>query len=195
MVNAMPIDPALKIPGVEIGEMIGRGGFGAVYRGRHQILDVDVAVKIIDGTASDPSVLERALFEARLMARLDHPNLLRIHDAGRLGSAIYLVLEIMDDSCAGLRRMQADLALDLARQLLSALQALHSARILHRDIKPANCLVRKRDGRVKLADLGIAVEQATRTDKVYDSAGTMMFMAPEVFDDPPASVLGQISMR
>src|SRR6185436_4976862 len=104
---------------------------------------------------------------------------------GRLGSAIYLVLEIMDDSCVKMRLAQADLALDLTRQLLSALQALHSARILHRDIKPANCLVRRRDGRVKLADLGIAVQQVTRADKAYDSAGTLPFMAPELFDDPP----------
>ena len=81
---------------MRIGEQLGRGGFGAVYRGRHLGLDVDVAVKVLDADAGDPTGVERALSEARLMARLDHPNVLRIHDAGCAGSAIYLVLEIMD---------------------------------------------------------------------------------------------------
>ncbi|GEM_PF-1924933 len=181
-----PSEPNYQIPGVQLSDELGRGSFGAVYRGHHLTLDVDVAVKFINDSAGDAAILERALYEARLMARLDHPNLLRIYDARRSDSMIYLVLELMDGgSCAGLRRLTPDDAMHLTRQLLSGLQALHEARILHRDIKPANCLRRKQDGRIKLADLGIAVEQATQTDKVYDSAGTVPFMAPELFDRPP----------
>ena len=75
--------------------------------------------------------------------------------------------------------------LELARQLLAGVQALYEARIIHRDIKPANCLLRTRDGRVKLADLGIAVEQLTREGPPEETAGTLPFMAPELFDQPP----------
>lgn len=178
-----PTRTAFSIPNVRIDRPIGRGGFGAVYRGRHVMLDVDVAVKLI--TTPEGTDLERALQEARLMARLDHPNLLRIYDAGTTERMLYLVLELMDGSCAPLRRLPADRAVAIARQLLSGLQALHDARVLHRDIKPGNCLLRTRDERVKLADLGISVEQVSRSDRPYDTMGTLPFMAPELFDDPP----------
>src|SRR5260221_6790749 len=106
----------LDIPNVRIEGTLGRGGFGVVHRGRHLGLDVEVAVKILDADAGDPSAIERALAEARLMAKLDHPNVLRIHDAGRAGSAIYLVLEIMDGgNCSGLHRVSPGRGLELAR--------------------------------------------------------------------------------
>src|SRR5207248_2818767 len=123
----------------------------------------------------------KVLREARLMARLDHPNLLRVLDAGQTGDSVYLVLELMDGgSCKGLRSLPPADALAVTRQLLSGLQALHDARVLHRDIKPANCLRRARDGRVKLADLGIAAEWTTAAD--YDRSGTLPYMAPELFE-------------
>jgi len=181
-------DPTLKlnIPGVELGDMIGEGGFATVYSGRHLTLDVDVAVKVMGCGIDDRITLDNALNEARMMARLDHPNLLRVYDAGRTGEIIYLILELMDGgSCADFRNILPDRFVELMRQLLSGLQALHDAKIIHRDIKPANCLLRKKDGRVKLADLGISVEQATRSMSNYDLAGTIGFMAPELFDSPP----------
>src|SRR4051812_30123601 len=133
----------LAIPNVRIEGTLGRGGFGGGHRGRPLGLDVEGAVKVLDADAGGPSAIARALAEARLMARLDHPNVLRIHDAGRAGSAIYLVLEIMDGgNCSALRRVSPARGLEVARQLLAGIQALHEARIIHRDIKPANCLLR-----------------------------------------------------
>ena len=173
--------PSFDIPSVTVGAELGRGSFGGVYRGRHRWLDVDVAVKAVDVVA-DAAALEMALHEAQLMARLDHPNLLRIYDAGHLQAGIYLVLELMDGTCTPLRHLPPDRAMNVARQLLLGLQSLHDARILHRDIKPANCLIRHRDGRVKLADLGIAIEQSTRTEVLHQTAGTVPFMAPELFE-------------
>jgi serine/threonine protein kinase len=172
-----------SVAGFVLGELLGKGGFGAVYRSRHAALDVDVAVKLIDvqALATDPA---RVLAEARLMARLDHPNLLRVFDAGLSGPWVYLVLEYMDGgSLRGAPPFSPAAALETARQILSAVQALHDARVLHRDIKPGNVLRRASDGRLKLADLGIATEWRTAAE--YDRAGTLSYMAPELFDGPP----------
>ena len=101
------------IPNIVLGARIGGGTFGEVYRAHHQTFDVDVAVKLIRPADSGPST-EDALQEARLMARLDHPNLLRIFDAGETRSgALYLVLELMDGTCEKLRAVPTDRALNL----------------------------------------------------------------------------------
>ena len=169
------------IPNIVLGERLGGGAFGDVYRGFHQVLTVPVAVKLVKRELAGTSG-EEALNEAGLMARLDHPNLLRIFDAGRTPEGqLYLVLELMDGTCARLRRLDAVQASNILRQLLAGLQALHEARILHRDIKPANILLRGRDERVKLADLGIAIQHATQPEVRGILAGTMPFMAPELF--------------
>jgi serine/threonine protein kinase len=173
-----------SIPNVTLGEEIGAGAFGSVHRGRHRALDIDVAVKIVRPRGA--SEVDRLLYEARLMARLDHPNLLRIHDAGAFDDGVYMVLELMDGgSLDDVHAVDAARLERTTRDLLSGLQALHEARVLHRDIKPANCLVRRADGRVKLADLGIAIEHATTDAGERNLAGTIVFMAPELFLEHP----------
>src|SRR5262245_22680021 len=175
----------LSIPGVEVGDVLGAGTFGTVYHGRHRFLDIDVAVKLVDPSPFGARSTGLLLQEAQLMARLDHPNLLRVFDAGVLEHHIYLVCEFMDGgSCADLHDLTLDRATDTSLQLLSGLQALHGARILHRDIKPQNCLTRT-DQRIKLADLGLAIDVATGGESATDTAGTIPFMAPELFDRPP----------
>ena len=178
-----PLDEPPSVPGIRIESQLGAGGFGTVFRGRHHFLDVDVAVKVVRSSASD---LDGALHEARIMSRLDHPNLLRVLDARPYRDGIYLVMEYMDGgSLAGAFRIPAGRALRITRQLLSGLQALHDAEIVHRDVKPANCLVRTSDKRIKLGDLGIAVELAADTGRIRELAGTLPFMAPELFEPTP----------
>lgn len=174
----------IVIPGVKLKKTLGQGAFGVVYLGHHQLLDIEVAIKVINKNVAT-NLLDQALYEARLMARLDHPNLLRIHDAGKQDNSLYLVLEIMDGDCKDFHSLEVEKAYGFSLQLLSSLQALHDARILHRDIKPANCLIRQKDNRIKLADLGIATEFKTQTENNYDSAGTLPFMAPELFEEKP----------
>ncbi|MHB2015419.1 MAG: serine/threonine-protein kinase [Candidatus Xenobia bacterium] len=171
----------MQIPGVVVGRLLGSGSCGTVYEGHHETLDVPVAVKVVP--TPNP---QEALLEARLMARLDHPNLLRVYDAGLLQDGLYMVLEFMDGGTLhGQHGLASDRLLETARHLLSALQALHAARVLHRDIKPDNCLLRRHDGRVKLADMGLAVTQLPRTGDAPELAGTVPFMAPELFTGSP----------
>ena len=173
------------IAGITLYDVIGRGGFSAVYRARHHALDIDVAVKMIISSMPDPKGLEQTLAEARLMARLDHPNLLRIFHAGHYSNAAYIVLELMDGgSCQGMHSISIEQAIAITKQLLSGLQALHEANILHRDVKPANCLYRLHDTRVKLADLGIATD-LTQALENPSWCGTVPFMAPELFSQSP----------
>lgn len=174
-----PARPA--VPNVRLERTLGSGAYGLVWHGQHLTLQVEVAVKVLSSAAPE------ALDEARLMARLDHPNLLRVYDAGHLQEGIYLVTELMDaGSLEGCHGLGQDELLRVTRQLLSGLQALHEARLLHRDIKPANCLRRSADGRVKLGDLGLAAEQRTGTGTFREIVGTVPFMAPELLSESPA---------
>lgn len=175
----------LAVPGLLLRGLLGEGAFGAVYRARHETLDIDVALKFVATEQLAGESAKEVLREARLMARLDHPNLLRILDAGVVEAGVYLVLELMDGgSCQDLKRLPVEQGVGVLREVLSGTQALHAAGILHRDIKPANFLRREADGRIKLADLGLAIERDLQRSR-WELAGTAPFMAPELFSFPP----------
>ena len=130
----------LVIPGLTVKEQLGCGGFATVYRAGHDVLGMDVAVKVFRDPPGYARV-DQTLAEARLLARLDHPNLVRTFGAGEVSAGRYVVMELMDGgSCEGMRSLSTSDIISVTHQLLSALQALHAAKILHRDIKPANCL-------------------------------------------------------
>lgn len=176
----------IEIPQIKLGEIIGEGAFGTVYKGYHKTLGIDVAIKIVDKYKVPNLAIKLALKEARLFARLDHPNLLRIYDAQELEKVFYLILEYMDGgSLESHNSISSKQINEIAIQLLSGLQALHDAGILHRDIKPANCLMRKGDNRVKLADLGIAAEIEIDKTALQQFTGTLSYMSPEILEEPP----------
>jgi len=184
---------AAAFPHLEVVELIGVGGMGAVYRARQPKLDRWVALKLLpEGTGRDPAFGERFLREARVLARLSHPNIVGVHDFGQSGEFCYLLMEYVDG--VNLRqamragRFSPIQALALVPQICSALQFAHDAGVMHRDIKPENILLDSQ-GRVKLADFGIAKLLGEPTaDPALTLTGTLVgtpqYMAPEQIEHP-----------
>jgi tRNA A-37 threonylcarbamoyl transferase component Bud32 len=190
-----PAELAGRFPQLEILELLGRGGMGAVYKARQTKLDRLVALKILTPEAgNDPAFAERFAREARAMARLNHPNIVTVHDFGEAGGLYYFVMEYVDG--VNLRQMlqagqvQPQEAMRVVPQLCAALQYAHEEGVVHRDIKPENILVDRR-GAVKIADFGLAklLGRSTADYKLTGSQqvmGTPHYMAPEQIDHPLA---------
>jgi predicted Ser/Thr protein kinase len=180
-------------PQLEILELIGRGGMGAVYKARQPALDRLVALKILPSTiAGDPGFADRFNREARALARLQHPRIVMVHDFGIAGGLHYLVMEYVDGP--NLRavqrsgRLAPEQALRIVPEICDALQFAHDRGIVHRDIKPENLLL-DREGHIKITDFGIAkmvgpdAETAALTGTV-GVVGTPHYMAPEQIERP-----------
>lgn len=190
--------PALKavaaaFPQLEILELIGTGGMGAVYKARQPKLDRLVALKLLSQPlAADQTFAERFHREARVLARLNHPGIVSVYDYGEAGGFFYLLMEYVEG--VNLRQaMQAGRftpaqALALVPRICEALQFAHEEGVLHRDIKPANILLDTR-GRVKIADFGIAKLMGEKSEGATLTAsglavGTPHYMAPEQLEHP-----------
>jgi serine/threonine-protein kinase len=166
--------------------MLGQGGTAVVWRGVDLRLDRPVAVKLLDRAGlADPTMLQRLDREARTVARLAHPNIVAMYDAGADDGVPYLVMELVDGD--SLQAMLGNGPLDVADamavavQICDALQAAHRDGVVHRDIKPANVLITPA-GAVKVCDFGIARLQSTEHAGLTGPAtaiGTSAYMAPE----------------
>ncbi|HEX8438873.1 serine/threonine-protein kinase [Archangium sp.] len=183
-------DPG-RIGSLELEEEIGRGGMGRVFRARHVRLDRAVAVKFLAGeAASSPEAQARFAREARALALLDHPNIVRVHDFGDEEGERFLVMELVEGrSLAELLPLPPAEAVRMALQVCDALAYAHARGVVHRDIKPANILV-DGAGRVKVTDFGIAriVRQEGPRDTLtaaHTVVGTPEYMAPEALVGAP----------
>ncbi len=155
-----PSEIARHFPQLEILECLGRGGMGVVYQARQPKLDRLVALKILaPEKGGDPKFAGWFLREAQALARLNHPNIVTVHDFGEADGMFFLLMEFVEG--VSLRqllqtgRLQPEEALAIVPKICEALQYAHELGIVHRDIKPENVLLDKQ-GRVKIADFGIA---------------------------------------
>jgi serine/threonine protein kinase len=185
-----PEELAPHFPQLEILECLGRGGMGVVYKARQKSLDRLVALKLLaPERVGDTKFAARFAQEARALAALSHPGIVTIHDFGRAGGYYFLLMEFIDG--VNLRQaMQAgrftpEQALAVVPPVCDALQYAHEHGIVHRDIKPENLLLDK-DGRVKIADFGIArmlhADAPDPTPAESQPPGTAQYMAPEQKD-------------
>jgi len=197
-------------PHLEILELIGKGGMGAVYKTRQKQLDRIVALKILPpGIGQDAAFAERFAREAKALAKLNHPNIVTLYEFGDAGGQFYFLMEFVDG--VNLRqllaggRVSAREALAIVPQICDALQFAHDQGIVHRDIKPENILLDRR-GRVKVADFGLAkivgndgradllasredgaAQQHRRANDLTDAGktmGTPNYMSPEQIAAP-----------
>jgi serine/threonine protein kinase len=160
---------------------LGHGGMASVYAARDTGLDRTVAVKVLaDNLAGDEDLRRRFLREARLAARLSHPNVVNVFDAGEDDGQPYIVMELVEgETLAERGRVPPDEARGLALQAARGLAHAHEAGLVHRDIKPGNLLLR-RDGTLKIADFGIArAAETTALTQAGTVLGTAAYLAPE----------------
>lgn len=150
---------SIDIRGYHVERLLARGGMAEVYLAEQLSLGRQVAIKVMDAHSGDPDFAERFLHEARLLASLNHANLVTIHEFGQLDSGrLFLVMEYLPGGDLEHRleeRITEEQAMRVLRELVSALRFVHSKGIVHRDIKPANILFRE-DGTLVLTDFGIA---------------------------------------
>src|SRR4051794_36564725 len=204
-----PLAPTLEeiakfFPELEILELLGQGGMGAVYKARQPRLDRLVALKILPPTVSHrPSFADRFTREARALAKLNHPHIVTLYEFGQAEELFYFLMEYVDGmnlrQVLNVSRLAPKEALAIVPQICDALQYAHGKGIVHRDIKPENLLM-SREGEVKIADFGVAKLVAesleeTATGKVLPASqseltrergtlGTPQYMAPEQLAHP-----------
>ncbi|MDP3968601.1 MAG: serine/threonine-protein kinase [Nocardioides sp.] len=168
----------------QLREVLGRGGMADVYRATDLVLDREVAVKVLRDSTDDESDRARFTGEARTLAQLSHSGLVVVLDAGFEAEQPYLVMELVEGPTLGSEVSAAPLDLERAGavgvQVAEALAYVHAHGVVHRDVKPGNVLIGA-DGRVKLADFGIArlMDDAVRHTRTGHAIGTAAYLAPE----------------
>lgn len=192
--TAPPLDEiATAFPQFEVLGFIGQGGMGSVYRVRQPGLDRVVALKVLSpALGRDPAFAERFAREARVLGKLNHPNIVTVFEHGECGGFFYLLMEYVDG--VNLRqamragRFTPEQALAIVPGICDALQAAHAQGVWHRDIKPENILLDEGGG-VKIADFGIARMAGDREwnftlTRTGGALGSAAYMAPEQHENP-----------
>jgi eukaryotic-like serine/threonine-protein kinase len=190
-----------------IDAKVGQGGMGTVYRARDTVLGRTVAIKVLSPeAANDPELGPRILREAKAASRLNHPNIVTVHELGRSGEIEFLVMEYVDGTSLSSHIVTGGLPIDrvveYAAQVADALAAAHEAGLVHRDVKPGNVMLTA-SGRVKVLDFGLArhlpaapgaetMPATTEFVTRHGIAGTVGYMAPEQIQGQPADARSDV---
>jgi formylglycine-generating enzyme required for sulfatase activity/dienelactone hydrolase len=184
-----PQVPGLK-PGCRIGrysikDSLGAGGMGIVYRARDEKLERDVAVKILSpGMLCTPEAHRHFQREALALARLNHPNIADVYDAGEQDGIDFIVMELVEGESLAARlhsgALQVSDATSIVLQVAEALEEAHVKGVIHRDLKPANVMI-TRKGHAKVLDFGLAklLSQTVSIAETHGMMGTPLYMSPE----------------
>lgn len=175
----------------EVGERIGVGGMGIVYRATYTKNGAQVALKILSPDVSDSESLQRRFErEISILKKLQHPHIIRYYGGGKIGSQRFYAMELVEggsieDYLKKKIRLPWEEALDITIQVAKALEHAHDAGVIHRDLKPANLLMNSAN-LVKLTDFGIARDTtATALTAAGKTVGTYAYMAPEQIRGKP----------
>ena len=192
--SPIPSRPS-EIGGYLITSAIARGGMGSVWKGTDTVLERSVAIKVVRSDLSyQAEYVRRFLSEAKIVAGLDHPNIVKVYSAGQLDDGLYLCMEYIEgetfDKYVG---ENPDKIFPLFRQVLQALRYAHEQAIIHRDIKPSNIMVRS-DDVAKALDFGLARPHRQETESIVTGGivGTIAYLSPEVIRGEDASVQSDI---
>ncbi|MBI4713485.1 MAG: serine/threonine protein kinase, partial [Planctomycetes bacterium] len=166
-----------------IESKLGQGGMGIVYLASDPSLDRKVALKVI--TSTDKDAVERFLREAQFIAKLQHPNIVRVYESGTVGNQHYFTMDYIEGTSLlkliMTRKLTSQSIARVIQQVASALDYAHSQNIIHRDIKPANILVDK-DGRAYVTDFGLS-KRLSGLDRSLTIEGALVgtpdYMSPE----------------
>ena len=173
-----------ELPGYRFVKKLGRGGMGVVYLAQQVALERYVAIKMMRGQfQADTDWRDRFAREAKTLARVQHPNVVNVHDAGEVAGHPYLVMEWIEDGSLADRLERGSLspteAAVLIRDCARGVSAVHAAGVIHRDLKPANILLADRGRTPKVTDFGLAGFVDTDNSRTGVGAGTPAYMAPE----------------
>jgi hypothetical protein len=169
---------------LQLGPLLGQGGFAAVFRAHDPFLQRDVAIKVLDPSlAVDADLEEQFLHEARTIAAAEHPHIVPLYSADATGGLLYLVMRLLPGHSLEDRiaegKLPAAEAARIALECAGALAAAHAVGVVHRDIKPANILL-DANGNATVTDFGIALVTSRPARELLGStAGTPHYMSPE----------------
>lgn len=187
-----------RLGNYRLARLLGRGGFAEVYLGEHARLETEAAIKVLY-TQFDGDDAEYFLQEARTVAHLIHPHIVRIFDFDVQDSVPFLVMDYAPNGTLRHRhpkgsRVPLETIVSYIKQVADALQYAHDEKLIHRDIKPENMLVGRRDD-ILLSDFGIAlIAQSTRMQSTQEVIGTAFYMAPEQLQGKPRIASDQYAL-
>jgi serine/threonine protein kinase len=181
-----------------ITRSLGQGGFAEVYLGQHIYLKTEAAIKVLQAQLSGHD-MEDFVNEARTIASLIHPNIVRVLEFGMDGNTPFLVMDYAPNGTLRQRhpkgtRLTPDIILPYVKQISTGLQYAHNQKLIHRDIKPENLLVGRHD-EILLSDFGVAlVAQSSRYQSTQDVVGTVAYMSPEQIQGKPRPASDQYAL-